>query len=74
MKVFHVFSIANMDAVLLKAQNGTEVLVLSYKHSKWLTNYIMKYEFKYEWKGKKEEILHYDDALCCKIAAESIPN
>jgi hypothetical protein len=31
---FHVFSIANMDAVLLKAQNGTQVPVLRSKECK----------------------------------------
>jgi len=33
-KEFHVFSIANLDAVLLKAQNGTQVIVLGFEECK----------------------------------------
>jgi hypothetical protein len=41
-KYFHVFSIANMDAVLLKAQNGTQAQVLRSKECK--CNYKLYYE------------------------------
>jgi len=44
-KEFHVFSIVNTDAVLLKAQNGTQVLVLRSKECK--CTYKLHYEVRF---------------------------